>query len=266
MTESPVLVVTGASSGIGEATARYFAQRGYRVVAAARRLDRLETLSGELISQGAEVLPVETDVSKIESVEMLIELVNKRWGRIDILFNNAGFGKIGWLENLDPIEDIQSQVAVNLVGLIQVTRAVLPYMIARRSGHIINMSSIAGLIASPTYSIYAATKFGVSGFSQALRREVGIYGIKVSVIYPGGVRSEFTTHAGIKRKTGITTPARLKLTSEDVAKAVMQLVKKPRREMIIPRVMILTVWFSRIFPGLTDRLIEKKFTIPERLD
>jgi short-subunit dehydrogenase len=124
-----------------------------------------------------------------------------RFGQIDILFNNAGAGRLDWLENLDPVKGIDEQLRLNLVALIQTCREVLPHMIARRSGHIINMASVAGLVATPTYSVYAASKFGVRGFSEALRREVKIYGIQVSAI-SGSVASEFTEHAGINRKTG----------------------------------------------------------------
>ncbi len=118
------------------------------------------------------------------------------------LLNNAGFGHLGWLEDLDPVHDIQAQLQVNLVAVIQMAREVLPHMIERRSGHIINMASVAGLVASPTYSVYAASKFGMRGFSEALRREVGVFGIHVSALYPGGVRTEFKEHTGAQRKTG----------------------------------------------------------------
>jgi hypothetical protein len=144
------------------------------------------------------------------------------------------------------------------------TQAVLPHMIHRRSGHIINMASTAGLIAPPTYTVYAASKFAVRGFSEALRREVGVYGIQVSGIYPGGVATEFSQHTRTRRKTGITTPSALLLSSEAVARAVLKLARHPRRALVIPWPMRFAVWLNALFPGLVDWAIEQRFVKPER--
>jgi short-subunit dehydrogenase len=180
--------------------------------------------------------------------------------------NNAGFGRLDWLENLDPIKHFQAQIDVNVMGVIQTTRHVLPVMIAQRSGSIINMCSMAGLVATPTYSIYAASKHAVHGFSEALRREVKPWGIDVSLIYPGGVVTEFTQHAGIKRKTNAKTPTFMLLTAEQVAQAVVKLVRHPRRMWIIPWLWSVTVFMNRFLPGLVDRTTIKNFTLPERAD
>jgi len=265
MDHPPVILVTGASSGIGAATARLFGQKGYRVVLAARRYNRLESLAVEIRNADGQSLPFAADMSVLEDIESLVDRTLRAYGQIDILFNNAGFGRLGWLENLDPEQDIEAQLRVNLCGLVYMARAVLPHMITRRSGHIINMSSVAGLMATPTYSIYAASKFAVRGFTDALRREVGVYGVRVSGIYPGGVATEFSSHTGTNRKTGVTTPAFLRLSSEDVANAVWKLVQHPRRKLVIPWVMNLAVWIATLFPGLADRVIEQQFVRPERL-
>ncbi|MCL5429542.1 MAG: SDR family oxidoreductase [Chloroflexi bacterium] len=264
MAGQPVILVTGASSGIGEATARLFGSRGYRVVLAARRLDRLEALQKEIEAQGGQALPVETDVSSAASIQAMVDKTLATYGQIDILFNNAGFGRTKWLEEMDPEKDIASQVQVNLTGVIQATRAVLPHMIARKSGHIINMGSQAAFVATPTYTVYAATKFGVRGFSDALRREVGVWGIKVSVIYPGGVATEFGQHTQAKRKTGITTPKALRLTPQQVAEAVLAAARRPVRARIMPSITRVAIWFATSFPGINDWLQEKYFTRPER--
>jgi len=263
--DSDVLLVTGASSGFGEATARLFASEGYKVALAARRINRLQALAQEIEANGGKALPVEADLSNLDSIKNMVSTVLEKWGQIDILFNNAGMGRLDWLDQLDPISDIEAQVIVNLLAVIQTTRIVLPYMIERKQGHIINMGSIGSLVATPTYSIYAATKFGVRGFTEALRREVGIYGIHVSAIYPGGAKTEFSERAKIKRKTGYTTPKALKLEKEDVAKAVLRLARKPRRGLVIPGVMQVSIWLNILFPGIVDRVIEKRFTVPERL-
>ncbi len=264
MSTSSVMVITGASSGIGAATARLFAQQGYRVVLAARRKQKLDELAREIGSFGGEAWPVQTDITRLEQIEDLVSQSLEHFGQIDILLNNAGLGRLSWLETLDPQDDIDFQIRVNLTGLIQTTRMVLPHMLERRRGHIINMGSIAGLIATPSYSVYAATKYGLRGFTEALRREVGVCGIEVTGIYPGGVATEFGQKAGIKRKSRISTPKFLKLTAEDVADTVLRVVLRPRRAVIIPGLMRPMVWLTVLFPGLVDRIIESRFTKRER--
>lgn len=263
-----VVIVTGASSGIGEATARQFGREGAKVILAARRVDRLELLAQEIqaMDMGAETLVVQADLSKLEDIENLVQQTVYKFNRIDILVNNAGFGRLDWLEKLDPVKDIQAQFDVNVMGVIQTTRQVLPIMMKQRSGHIINMGSLAGLVAAPTYTIYAASKHAVHGFSEALRREVKPWGIEVSMIYPGGVVSEFASHAGIQRKTKVTTPKVLLLTADQVGEIVIELVRKPRAMRIIPWVLWFTVWMNRSFNWLVDRTTINRFTIPERED
>lgn len=263
-----VVIVTGASSGIGEATAREFGREGAKVVLAARRVEKLQTLAQEIdaMSTSAQAYVVQADLSKLEDIQKLVSQTIEIFGRIDVLVNNAGFGRLDWLENLDPIKDIQAQIDVNVMGVIQTTRQVLPVMIQQRSGNIINMCSMAGLIGTPTYSIYAASKHAVHGFSEALRREVKPWGIHVCLIYPGGVVTEFTQHAGIKRKTNASTPKFMLLTAEQVGKAVVKLVRHPRRMWVIPWLWGFTVFLNRFLPGLVDRTTINNFTIPERAD
>lgn len=263
-----VVIVTGASSGIGEATARQFGREGAKLVLAARRVDKLEALAQEILAMGsgAETFVVQADLSKLEDIQSMIKQTLDKFGRIDVLVNNAGFGRLDWLENLDPLKDIQAQFDVNVLGVIQTTRQVLPIMIKQRSGHIINMCSMAGLVATPTYTVYAACKHAVHGFSEALRREVKPWGIDVSMIYPGGVVTEFQAHAGIKRKTGATTPKSLLLTADQVGAAVVQLVRRPRAMRILPWAWSFTVWMNRNFNWLVDNTTINRFTIPERED
>ena len=264
--KSKVIIVTGASSGIGEAAAREFGYEGAKIVLAARRVDKLHTLAQEInaLGAGAETLVVQADLSKLEDIQSMITQTLERFGRIDVLVNNAGFGRLDWLENLDPIKDIQAQMDVNVMGVIQTTRQVLPVMIKQRAGSIINMCSMAGLVGTPTYSIYAATKHAVHGFSEALRREVKPWGIDVSLIYPGGVATEFTRHAGIKRKTNAKTPRFMLLTAEQVGSAIVKLARHPRRMLIIPWMWSVTVFINKLFPGFVDYATIHRFTIPER--
>lgn len=263
-----VVIVTGASSGIGEAAARQLGREGAKVVLAARRVERLAALAQEInaIGSGAEALAVQADLSKLEDIQSLIQQTLHKFNRIDVLVNNAGFGRIDWLENLDPVKDIQAQFDVDVLGVIQTTRQALPVMIKQRSGHVINMCSMAGLVGTPTYTVYSACKHAVHGFSEALRREVKPWGIDVSMIYPGGVVTEFASHAGIKRRTKATTPKALLLTADQVGSAVVQLVRRPRAMWILPWAWSFTVWLNRNLNWLVDYTTIHNFTIPERAD
>jgi NADP-dependent 3-hydroxy acid dehydrogenase YdfG len=264
MMEKKVVLITGASSGIGEACARRLAREGFRVALAARRIDRLVFISDEIEAAGGEAYPVKTDISNLDDIQTGVQKIIQYYGRIDVLVNNAGFGRLKWLEDMDPIADIRSQIDVNLTGLIWMTHAVLPHMIAQQRGHIINMASTAAFVATPTYTVYAATKFAVRGFTEALRREVGIWGVHVSGLYPGAVDTEFQQHTAAKRKTGITTPKRLRLSADDVARTVSHLLQRPQKTEVIPGFMRLSVLLNSLFPGWVDYLVEKRFVLPER--
>ena len=259
-----VVIITGASSGFGEDAARLFAQEGCKVVLAARRLDRLQKLAGEIQSRGGEAIAVPMDVTDRADVDLMVTSAMDLYGRIDILFNNAGFGRLNWLENLDTARDIETQVDVNLLGVILVTRAVLPYMLKQGYGHIINMSSVAGWIAAPLYSIYSAAKFGVRAFTDALRREVSPFGIKVSGIYPGPAHTEFGQHTGRSSdaKRSLNVFKGLSMTSEVVARRVVKLAKHPRRVVIIPWWYRMVIGLDILFPSLVDWFLEQFFVRP----
>jgi NADP-dependent 3-hydroxy acid dehydrogenase YdfG len=258
--KNKVVVITGASSGFGASAARMFAKEGCKVVLAARRLNRLEELAGEIREVGGEALPVATDVSQFAQVESMVGSALDAYGRIDILFNNAGFGRLDWLEVLDPVKDIQAQIAVNLLGAIWVARAVVPHMLRQKSGHIINMCSVAGWAAPPLYTVYSATKFGMRGFSEALRREVMPFNVKVSLIYPGGAKTEFQQHIGENEaKKHFKTPEWMRLTADDVARSVVGLAKRPRRNLITPGLMVFSKFANSHFAGLSDIAQAKAF-------
>ena len=255
-----VVIITGASSGFGEHAARLFSREGCRVVLAARRMEKLESLASEIRAGGVDSFPLATDVSQHEQIQALVKTTIDQYGRIDILFNNAGFGRLDWLETLDPIQDIERQIAVDLLGVIWTARAVLPQMYQQRSGHIINMSSIAGWAAPPLYSIYSAAKFGIRGFTEALRREAAPMGINVSAIYPGSSPTEFQKYIGEnKAKKRFSTPQWLRVTPEEVARGVVNLAKRPRRSLFLPRIMGLSVFINSHFPGMSDRAQMKAF-------
>jgi uncharacterized protein len=249
-----VVLITGASSGFGADAARLFALEGCQVVMCARRLERMNELVEEIRAKGGQAFAVSLDVNDQSQIDAAVQTVLEKYDRIDILFNNAGFGRLDWLETLEPATDIDSQIDVNLRGLIQVTRAVLPSMLARRSGTIINMSSMAGLIPAPMYSIYAATKFGIRGFTNALRREVAIFGIHVCGIYPGPAITEFSQASGNDNaiKKNIRVPGWLYMTSAFVAHQVVKLSKHPRRTMVLPWWFGPLIAIDTLFPGWVD--------------
>ncbi len=263
-----VALVTGASSGIGEATARLLAQHGCDLVLVARRRGHLETLAAELNRDegGGSVLTLQVDITELDQVERAVEATLERYGKIDILINNAGVGRLDWLEDLDPVLQIDHQIRVNLLGSIFMTRAVLPHMQARRQGHIIQMASAAGLIGAPTYSVYAASKFGLRGFTEALRREIKAWGIHVTVIYPGAVRTSFAQEDVMKRRTGIRSPRVIVLDPEDVAKAVVNSIHRHRRSLVLPVEMRPIVCHNQIWPNMIDRDYTRIFVERERVD
>jgi hypothetical protein len=257
-----VVLITGASSGIGAATARECVRHGARVVLVARRADRLEALTREL---GPNVFAIVADVTQRVDRERVVAQALEHAGHIDVLFNNAGAGRLGWLETLT-VEAVETQVQLNLLAVVELTRLMLPHMLARRHGHIINHASLAGLIGTPTYSVYCATKAAVFAFSESLRREVGPLGVRVSVLAPGGVAgTEFAEIAGLHRRTRLTTPRFLQPTAADIARAVVGLVHRPRRTLIIPWPMGVAAWLNATFPALTDWIVTEVFTKRERV-
>jgi NAD(P)-dependent dehydrogenase (short-subunit alcohol dehydrogenase family) len=184
-------LVTGASSGIGEATALHLAELGYTVYAGARRVERMS----DLADRGIRTRSV--DVTDDPSMVALVEAILADTGRIDVLVNNAGYGLYGALEDV-PVEEARRQFDVNIFGLARMTQLVLPQMRAQRDGYIVNISSMGGKIWEPLGSWYHASKFAVEGLSDSLRVEVAAFGIKVVIIQPGTIRSEWSGIAADK--------------------------------------------------------------------
>ncbi len=184
-----IAFVTGASAGIGEATARTLLAAGYKVFAGARRLDRMAGLA----TLGATLLKL--DLTDDASTVAAVEAIKAQSGRIDVLINNAGYGSYGALEDV-PLDEARRQFEVNVFGLARLCQLVLPMMPAQKSGKIVNITSIGGKIWEPLGSWYHATKFAVEGLSDCLRVEVGRFGIDVIIVEPGAIRTEW---AGIAR-------------------------------------------------------------------
>ncbi|WP_323174129.1 SDR family NAD(P)-dependent oxidoreductase [Natrialba sp. PRR66] len=229
--DGQVAIVTGASSGIGEATASALAQRGANIVLAARRVDELEALANDIESDGGEALAVPTDVTSEDDIDSLVETTLNEFGSIDVLVNNAGVMLLEPVARADRA-NFRQMVEVNLLGLMNLTHAVLPVMQDQATGHIVNISSTSGRQATANSSGYNATKFGVNAFTEALRQEVTAEGIRTTIIEPGVVETELKDHIpdeGVKEQleeyvfSGMTA-----LQSEDIARGVAYAVTQPQ--------------------------------------
>ncbi len=184
-----VIVITGASSGLGEAAARHLSAQGASVVLGARRAERIEALATELAAGGGKALAVVTDVTHSDQVKRLVDAAVERYGRIDVMINNAGLMPLSPLERLK-LDDWNRMIDVNVKGVLYGIAAALPHMIRRKSGHIVNVASVAGHVVRPGGAVYSATKTAVRVISEGLRQEVKPHNIRTTVISPGAVASE----------------------------------------------------------------------------
>lgn len=225
-----VAVVTGASSGIGEATARALCREGYAVALAARREDKINELCASLSDDGGKALAVPTDVSDEDSARKLIETTKAEFGRVDVLVNNAGVMLLGPIGGANT-EDWRTMVNVNLLGLMYCTHAAMPVMAEGGGGHIVNLSSVAGRVARFGSGVYNATKWGVGAFSESLRQEALHSNIRVTIIEPGFVETELQAHNQNPAVLDAIEKNREQigqvLTSEDIANAILYAVKQP---------------------------------------
>ncbi len=208
-----VAVVTGASSGLGRAFAIALVQKGAHVYGLARRVERLNALRDEV---GPRFHPIACDVTRANDVEAAFQRIIREAGRLDILINNAGLGRMGPVDALS-LEDWDVQMNTNLRGVFLCTRAAVPQMKKQNAetgfgGHIINIASVAGLIGNPNLSAYNATKFGVRGFSEAIMKELRDHGIKVTCVYPGSVATEFFEVSGMRGADRPVTPEQVTQT------------------------------------------------------
>ncbi len=256
---NPVVIITGASSGIGEKAAITLAKNGYRVVIAARRQSRLEEIAEQIRKEGGEVLPIQLDLSQVNQIRDLVERTRSVFGQIDILVNNAGSARHLWLDEQSLEDDIQNLLQVNLIGMIQLTRLVIPDMVEEGSGQIVHISSIASWVGVPTYSIYNASKFGSRGFLASLRRELRGTGVTISEIFPGAVDTEFGLDPDVSWKTTTVTPKFALLSAQSVADKILDMIQRKKTKSVIPGFMWLAIWADALFPGFVSWILSKYF-------
>ncbi|WP_460869567.1 SDR family oxidoreductase [Rhodococcus aerolatus] len=222
------VVVTGASSGIGEATAHAAAEQGATVALLARRRDRLDALAGSLRDGGATVLVEQVDVTDADGVRAALDAVVEQAGSLDVLVNNAGWGRFGRARDA-ALEDWRRMVEVNVLGVLTTTHAALPHLLAAAQGprgvaDVVTVSSVAGRRTSPVNNVYAATKHAVGAFSDSLRQELAEAHVRVGLVEPGLVRTELTEGGG---PTGeLPTEAHLVLEAEEIADAVVYMASR----------------------------------------
>ena len=224
-----VVAVTGASSGIGQATALACVGAGAAVALAARRGERIQALAERILGEGGRAIAVPSDVGEEEQARAFIQRAHAELGRLDVLVNNAGVMLLGPIENA-PTEEWRQMIHANVFGVLYCTHAALPLMHAQGSGHIVNISSVAGRVARAGSGVYNLTKFGVGAFSESLRQEAVEIGVRVTLIEPGAVATELAEHNRpevreqiAKRFGGITI-----LEAEDIAGAILYAIGQPR--------------------------------------
>jgi short-subunit dehydrogenase len=248
-----VAVITGASSGIGRATAERFAAEGMPVVLGARRAARLAEVAEGIRRVGGAARAVETDVRQPDQVRRLVEEAVAAFGRLDVLVNNAGLGYFGPVESTPP-DEARYLFDVNLMGTLHGVQAAVPHMRRQGSGHIINVASIVGKRATPGNGVYSVTKFAQVALSEALRLELASAGIRVSVVCPVSTTTEFFEVAGARSPLKFTA-AGPTYSAAQVADAIVRCVRRPRVEVIVYRPARVLVILNAISPRLVDRIL-----------
>ena len=253
--KNKVVLITGASSGIGRAAATLFAKKGANIILVARRKDKLEQVAEDLKKFNVSSLVCECDVSDKSQVKKMSEIVLEKYKSVDILVNNAGFAIYGSVSNLTT-EEIESQMETNYFGMIYCIKNFLPLMIKKKSGHIVNVASVAGSFGLPGIASYCASKFAMLGFSEGLKHELKGTGIGVTVVSPIMVRTNFFDHKSFDKMPKYSPTS---LSAETVAKAILRAANSPRLEIIVPSVVRIAVWIKSTFPYLINPILGSAF-------
>lgn len=222
-----VVVITGASSGLGAAAARLLAEQGATVVLGARRADRIQALAGEIVEKGGKALAIQVDVTDKDQVRNLVDKAVENFGRIDVMLNNAGLMPLSPLDRYK-FDEWDRMIDVNIKGVLYGIAAALPHMQKRKSGHIINVASVAGHAIFSTGTVYCATKFAVRAISEGLRREVKPYDIRTTIISPGAVATELLDTISEKDVLAATREATtIAISADSFARMVCFAISQP---------------------------------------
>lgn len=244
--QHPVALITGASSGIGAATAIELARRGYAVALAARRRDDLDQVAGQIRVTGGMALPIPTDLRDRSQLETLVSTTEEQLGPIRVLVNNAGIRLTNraWEGSHEQVDEVMQ---LNVFSHIQLTRLIAPHMIARKSGHIINIGSAAAYLTTPNNSLYIASKHALRGWNNALRYELLRHRVHVTFITPGAVRTAMNP-----KSRGF-----LMVEPSVVAQAIARVIDRPKREVVVPQAYRLLIWLDRLMPSLWEVLLKR---------
>ena len=254
--KNKVVLITGASSGIGKQTAIEFAKLGSSIILVARRKNKLEQVENELKQFNVNTLVCACDVSKKDQVEELSKIVLQKFDSIDILVNNAGFAIYGSVSDLS-INEIESQMETNYFGMIYCVKNFLPLMLKKKSGHIVNVASVGASFSVPGVSSYCATKFAMLGFSEGLKHELYGTGVGLTVVSPIMVRTPLFEHPSFTNFSKFSTG--VSLSSETVAKTIIKASNSSRLEIVVPSVARVVIWFKQTFPFLINPIIGRIF-------
>ncbi len=249
-----IVVITGASSGIGEASAIQFAKKGAKIVLVARSLEKLK-LTEKKLSDLKNTLVCQCDVSDKSQVEKMAREVLEKFGRVDVLVNNAGFAIYGSISDLT-IEEIESQMKTNYFGMVYCVKNFLPTMLEQKSGHIVNVASVAASFGLPGIASYCASKFAMLGFSEGLQHEIKGKGVGVTVVSPIMVRTNFFDHPSFEKMPKYSPTS---LSPETVAKAVIKAASSSKLEIIVPSVVRGAIWAKHTFPYLINPIVGSSF-------
>ena len=249
------VLITGASSGIGKETAIEFAKLGANVILVARRQEKLEELENQLKKFHVTTFVCKCDVSKKDQVKEMTKTVLEKFESIDVLVNNAGFAIYGSVSDLS-IEEIESQMETNYYGMIYCIKNFLPSMLEKKSGHIVNVASVAASFGLPGIASYCASKFAMLGFSEGLKHELKDTGVGITVVSPIMVRTDFFEHPSFEKMPKYSPTS---LNPKTVAKAVLKAANSPRLEIIVPSLVRGAVWMKSTFPYFINPILGKSF-------
>jgi len=253
----PVAVVTGASSGIGAQTALALARRGWAVVLAARRAERLTEVAEKCRAGGGEAIVQVTDVADASQVERLVQMTVERFGRIDVMLNNAGYGHFGRVHEISE-RDMRRIFDVNFFGVFHGCKAAAPIMMRQKSGHIFNVSSVIGRRGSPFHGAYCATKFAICGLSDSLRLEMQPYGVKVTCVCPALTATEFfeNVRAGQPRSKSDYLNRAKKMPAEKVAERIVRTIGRNKPRIVLTTGAKFLLLLDAVWPRAADRIMK----------